>query len=306
MTFDNIDYGDFSFMNVKELNAYSRFVISLFIVDANGLERYIRHRSQYALQGSGYTSDNYYYISGNTELSSIPNNLCHLVFDGYNTSLTNLSFANYAFNQLESIITGDSCFRNASIDVVFGGMPKLKLLVIGSNCFMYAKSFLIDGLPSLETVNIGSSSFDRVQSFRIIDCPQLSDLSIDNKCANSTNCTAFDLVNLDSLKNIKMKYYCFSRVSSLVLHGMLSFLLANLDLPELETIQLGYYCFGQCKNVTFESSHFPRNDDLDLPKLKKIDSQSLQNCKVTMKSDICINRMIIRSSKFSLQYYWIS
>ena len=208
-------------MNVKELNAYSTVVFSLLFVDADGLARYIKQKTQHPLQGSGYQLDNHYYVTGNTALSSIPNNLYHLVFSGYhNTSLSTLSFANYAFNQLEKIFIENTCFKDGCIHVFFGGLPKLKSIVIGQECFQNAKSFLIEGLSSLETVNI-RGGFNNVQSFRVIDCDYLKDISI-GYSACSSNCQTFDLNNLNSLKYIAIKY-SFSNINALNLQGMLYF-----------------------------------------------------------------------------------
>ena len=217
-------------MNVKELNANSNIIDFPSSVDADGLERYIKHNSQHLLQESGYQSENTFLISGNAALSVIPNNIVNIVFGGYNnSSLTNLSFSNYAFNQLESIVIGNSSFKDAKIDVVFSGLPKLKSLVIGSECFQNATSFLIEGLSSLETVKIGSQCFyidgygyySYLKSFHIINCNQLLEILIGSYCASASHCKIFDLINLNSLKSIKMENNCFSGIESFVIQSTL-------------------------------------------------------------------------------------
>ena len=126
---------------------------------------------------------------------------------------------------VESInITDGLCSSYRGTRFILRGLPALKSIVIGSNCFGRVRSFELDGLNKLESVVIGERSFRISEdersdgSYRIVNCPKLQSIQIGEQSFYDYH--SFELNNLPSLQSIVMGYGCFLYVPSFSLTGL--------------------------------------------------------------------------------------
>ena len=127
---------------------------------------------------------------------------------------------------VESInITDGLCSSYRGTRFILRGLPALKSIVIGSNCFGRVRSFELDGLNKLESVVIGERSFRISEderndgSYRIVNCPKLQSIQIGEQSFYDYH--SFELNNLPSLQSIVMGYGCFCYVPSFSLTGLI-------------------------------------------------------------------------------------
>ena len=105
----------------------------------------------------------------------------------------------------------------------FSHFVNAKQIVFGNQCCQYVNEFVIDGLPRLRIVKIGENCFREVRGecsnglCRIIDCPNLRQLEIG--CNSFPDFRFFKLFNVNSLQSIKFGEHCFA-VADLSLNGM--------------------------------------------------------------------------------------
>ena len=121
---------------------------------------------------------------------------------------------------VESIEEIDTCNDYEGTDFILKGLPKLKSIVIGEECFLTTRTFELDGLNALERVVIGRWSFANVNSFddvknsqrtdgnyTISNCAHLKSIQIDDVAFGDYR--FFSLTNLPSLESIVMGAYSF-------------------------------------------------------------------------------------------------
>lgn len=107
------------------------------------------------------------------------------------------------FMMLETLQTGNDCFSEV-YRFVINGLPALKSIVIGKNCFTQNKdehgdnphrNFTITNCPSLEIITIGRYSFsDYSGPFVIQNCSMLKQLKIGEIGSESCNFYEADFV----------------------------------------------------------------------------------------------------------------
>ena len=102
---------------------------------------------------------------------------------------------------------------------------EIERLIIGCDCFVKVKRFVINGLNELKSIIIGNWSF-----------------SLDDNNRIGSNCV---IMNCDQLKEINIGVDSFNRY--------VSFKLKNL--PSLISIQLDSHAFSNCQSIVFESKN---------------------------------------------------
>ena len=104
------------------------------------------------------------------------------------------------------IITSGLCSSYQGTEFILRGLPALKSIVIGDNCFRTVRVFELDELSELESVVIGQESFRRSEGTdgpcRIVNCPKLKSILIRNWSFSSYN--VFELTNLPSLQSVSI------------------------------------------------------------------------------------------------------
>ena len=125
----------------------------------------------------------------------------------------------------EIIITSELCSSYQGTKFILSGLPALKSIVIGDNCFGNMRVFALDGLCELESVVIGQKSF-RIGSseqgdgsYRIENSPKLKSIQIGYRSFEDYH--SFELNNLPSLQSIDIGDYCFDWVPSLSLTSLI-------------------------------------------------------------------------------------
>ena len=121
---------------------------------------------------------------------------------------------------VESIEEIDSCNDYEGTELILKGLPKLKSIVIGEECFLTTRTFELDGLNALERVVIGRWSFADVNSYddvensqrtdgnyTICNCAHLKSIQIDDVAFGDYR--FFSLTNLPSLESIVTGIYSF-------------------------------------------------------------------------------------------------
>ena len=121
-------------------------------------------------------------------------------------------------------ITSGLCSSYQGTEFILRGLPALKSIVIGDNCFVNVRVFELDGLCELESVVIGQQSF-RIGSFerndgsyRIVNCPKLKSISIGKESFRYYQ--YLELKNLASLKSMIISQSCFERTQVFSLIGL--------------------------------------------------------------------------------------
>ena len=139
---------------------------------------------------------------------------------------------------VESIEEIDTCNDYEGTELILKGLPKLKSIVIGEECFLTTRTFELDGLNALERVVIGRWSFAAVESYEdvkkskrtdgnytISNCAHLKSIQIDDVAFGDYR--FFSLTNLPSLESIDMGAYSFYHAPSFALTSMITQLLKN-------------------------------------------------------------------------------
>ena len=122
-------------------------------------------------------------------------------------------------------ITSGLCSSYGGTEFILRGLPALKSIVIGNECFGSVRVFELDGLCELERVVIGEKSFvfdwsERSDgSYRIMNCPSLKSIQIRNWSFNDYN--VFELTNLLSLQSVSIGRASFFFGSSFSLTSMI-------------------------------------------------------------------------------------
>ena len=130
---------------------------------------------------------------------------------------------------VESIEEEYTCNDYDGTEFILKGLPRLKSIEIGEECFLTTRTFELDGLNALERVVIGRWSFADVNSYEdvknsqrtdgnytISNCAHLKSIQIDD--VSFGDYRFFSLANLPSLESIVMGVYSFY-YSPLVLQG---------------------------------------------------------------------------------------
>ena len=131
---------------------------------------------------------------------------------------------------VESIEETDfTCNDYDGTEFILKGLPKLKSIEIGEECFLTTRTFELDGLNALQRVVIGRWSFtdaikyDDVKNskrtdgnYTISNCAHLKSIQIDD--VSFGDYRYFSLTNLPSLESIVLGAYSFY-YSPLVLQG---------------------------------------------------------------------------------------
>ena len=128
---------------------------------------------------------------------------------------------------IESVnITSGLCSSYQGTEFILRGLPALKSIVIGDECFGKVRVFELDGLGELESVVIGRESFmisryyERNDgSCRIVNCPKLKSIQIGHWSFYDYH--SFELNNLPSLQSIVIGDYCFHYALSFSLTGLI-------------------------------------------------------------------------------------
>ena len=122
-------------------------------------------------------------------------------------------------------ITSGLCSSYGGTEFILRGLPALKSIVIGDNCFGNVRVFELDGLCELESVEIGQKSFridEREKndgSCRIVNCRKLKSIQIGYESFEDYH--SFELNKLPSLQSIDIGDWCFRYVPSLSLTGLI-------------------------------------------------------------------------------------
>ena len=121
---------------------------------------------------------------------------------------------------VESIEEIYTCDGYKETEFILKGLPKLKSIVIGEECFLTTRTFELDGLNVLQSVVIGRWSFADVKGFDDVKNSQRTD----------GNCTISNCVHLKSIQ-----------IDDAAFGDYRFFSLTNL--PSLESIVIGAYSF---------------------------------------------------------------
>ena len=122
-------------------------------------------------------------------------------------------------------ITDGLCTSYQGTKIIIQGLPMLKTIVIGNNCFESVRLVELNGLYELESVSIGQRSFrigDKEQSdgsCRIVNCPKLRSIQIGQDSFSDYH--SFELSNLPSLQSIDIGENCFLYAPSFSLAGLI-------------------------------------------------------------------------------------
>ena len=133
----------------------------------------------------------------------------------------------------ESItITDGLCTSCQDTEIVIQGLPYLKSIVIGDNCFGSVRLLNMNGLYELESVVIGEKSFSVTPTnpwnskrtdgeYHITNCPKLKSLQIGDLSFGDYH--SFELAALPSLQSITMGQSCFYGATSFSLTGLIGY-----------------------------------------------------------------------------------
>ena len=110
-------------------------------------------------------------------------------------------------------ITDGLCTSYQGTEIIIQGLPMLKTIVIGDDCFGKVRTLELNGLYELESVVIGERSF-RINNgrrndgvCRIMNCPKLKSIQIGDE--SFYDYRSFGLNNLPSLHSIDIGERCF-------------------------------------------------------------------------------------------------
>ena len=121
---------------------------------------------------------------------------------------------------------GNNSYNDSSVtELKLSGLPALKSIVIGDECFGSVRVFELNGLSELESVVIGEKSFrisDSERSdgtYRIVNCSKLKSIQIGDR--SFADYHSFELNNLPSLQSIDIGRDCFEYTPSFSLTGLI-------------------------------------------------------------------------------------
>ena len=134
---------------------------------------------------------------------------------------------------VEELNIGNNSYNDSSVtEFKLSGLPALKSIVIGDECFGSVRVFELNGLSELESVVIGKKSITIAMSrksaednkrtdgiCRIVNCPRLKSIQFSDTAFCDYH--SIDLVNLPSLQSIEMGGNCFVAAPSLSLIGLI-------------------------------------------------------------------------------------
>ena len=118
----------------------------------------------------------------------------------------------------EWVVGNNQYNEDNRVGFVLLGLPQLKRIVIGGQCFGKVRSVELSGLFGLESVVIGVSSFS---------------INTNDPCNSQRSDGLYRIVNSPKLKSIQIGYASFSDYHSFELN----------NLPSLQSIDIGQYCF---------------------------------------------------------------
>ena len=129
-------------------------------------------------------------------------------------------------------ITDGLCYSYNDTKIIIQGLPMLKTIVIGDECFGKVRLFELDRLSELESVVIGQKSFTIAKThddisnskrndgvYRIVNCPKLKSIQIGYYSFGDYH--SFELSNLPSLQSIDIGRDCFHYAPSFSLTGLI-------------------------------------------------------------------------------------
>ena len=121
------------------------------------------------------------------------------------------------------IVSGS--FRIVSALQLMFWLHSLRRLIIGNDCFVQTRVFVVDGLSNLQQIVIGERSFSVAMTertdgvCRIIQCPRLKTILFGEGAF--TDYSAFELENLPSLQSLRLGGCCFLWTPRFVLASIL-------------------------------------------------------------------------------------
>lgn len=141
-------------------------------------------------------------------------------------------------------ITVESCEDYKSEVLDFSRFKELIVLKIKPKCFSYPSVVKIDGLPKLKSIEIGENCFSSNSAnsqLLVTDCPALDSLNIGNH--SFSDFKTFSISNNPMLRSLTMGSFCFTEAE---------FSLKGLG--GLETICLGEKCFEKSRHTLIEGA----------------------------------------------------
>ena len=125
----------------------------------------------------------------------------------------------------EIIAIPDGLYNDNGTEFILRGLPALKSIFVGGNCFQTVRSFELDGLSELESVEIRGGSFkignnpQSDGSCRIVNCPKLKSIKLSDQSFRDYQ--SFEMTNLPSLQSIVFGKWCFRYAPSFSLTGLI-------------------------------------------------------------------------------------
>lgn len=141
-------------------------------------------------------------------------------------------------------ITVECCEDYKSEVLDFSRFSELIVLKIKPKCFSYPSVVKIGGLPKLKSIEIGENCFSSNSTnseLSVTDCPVLDSLNIGNH--SFSDFKTFTISNNPLLRSLTMGSFCFTE-AELALKGF----------GGLETIHLGEKCFEKSRHTLIESA----------------------------------------------------
>ena len=145
-----------------------------------------------------------------SEVKSISVNAC----DDYDKEVLDLS----RFMELETLTIGDGCFNKVSkVSVV--GLPKLRSVVVGENCFTNESvdtELVLRNCPALQELQIGNQSFFYFWSFKMEELRALETMQIGSKCFVNA---CLNVSGLNRLQAMRLGEWSFTNSYHTVIQG---------------------------------------------------------------------------------------
>lgn len=145
-----------------------------------------------------------------SEVKSISVNAC----DDYDKQVLDLS----RFMELETLTIGDGCFNKVSkVSVV--GLPKLRSVVVGENCFTNESvdtELVLRNCPALQELQIGNQSFFYFWSFKMEELRALETMQIGSKCFVNA---CLNVSGLNRLQAMRLGEWSFTNSYHTVIQG---------------------------------------------------------------------------------------
>lgn len=141
-------------------------------------------------------------------------------------------------------ITVESCEDYKSEVLDFSRFKELIVLKIKPKCFNYPSVVKIDGLPKLKSIEIGENCFSSNSAnsqLLVTDCPALDSLNIGNH--SFSDFKTFSISNNPLLRSLTMGSFCFTEAE-----------FALKGLGGMETICLGEKCFEKSRHTLIEGA----------------------------------------------------